>query len=197
MVLDALIWIKYKVDSTLTFRRSCREGVCGSCAMNIDGANTLACTKRIDEVDGAVKIHPLPHQEVVKDLVPDLTSFYAQYASIEPWLQDRHARRPRRNGGSRRKTAQSSTACTSASCAPPARPRARATGGTANDISGRPSCCRLIAGLTIRRDEAHRRTARRARGPVPAVPLPHHHELLQDLPEGSQPGQGDRRASRR
>jgi succinate dehydrogenase / fumarate reductase, iron-sulfur subunit len=87
MILDALITIKNTVDSTLTFRRSCREGVCGSCAMNIDGRNTLACTKGIDEIKGgAVQISPLPHMPVVKDLVPDLTNFYAQYASIEPWL---------------------------------------------------------------------------------------------------------------
>jgi len=87
MVLDALIKIKNEVDSTLTFRRSCREGVCGSCAMNIDGTNTLACTKFINEVKGDVKIYPLPHQPVVKDLVPDLTQAYAQYAAIEPWLK--------------------------------------------------------------------------------------------------------------
>jgi succinate dehydrogenase / fumarate reductase iron-sulfur subunit len=87
MVLDGIIWIKNKVDPTLTFRRSCREGICGSCAMNIDGANALACTTAIDEVKGgAVKIYPLPHMPVVKDLVPDLTNFYAQHASIEPWL---------------------------------------------------------------------------------------------------------------
>ena len=87
MVLDALIWIKSKVDATLTFRRSCREGVCGSCAMNIDGINTLACTRGTDDSRGAVRIHPLPHMPVVKDLVPDLTVFYAQHASIEPWLK--------------------------------------------------------------------------------------------------------------
>src|SRR2546421_5714314 len=86
MVLDALIWIKNTVDPTLTFRRSCREGVCGSCAMNIDGGNTLACTKDMKDIKGAVKVYPLPHQPVVKDLVPDLTNFYAQYAAIEPWL---------------------------------------------------------------------------------------------------------------
>jgi ferredoxin len=72
MVLDALLWIKNKVDPTLTLRRSCREGICGSCAMNIDGTNTLACTKGADEINGAVKIYPLPHMPVVKDLVPDL-----------------------------------------------------------------------------------------------------------------------------
>ena len=88
MILDGLIWIKNNIDPTLTFRRSCREGVCGSCAMNIDGQNTLACTRAMDEVaDGPIKVNPLPHQPVVKDLVPDLTNFYAQYASIEPWLK--------------------------------------------------------------------------------------------------------------
>lgn len=87
MVLDALIKIKNEMDPTLTFRRSCREGICGSCSMNIDGSNTLACTKPIDEVKGDVAITPLPHMEVVKDLVPDFKHFYAQYASIKPWLQ--------------------------------------------------------------------------------------------------------------
>ena len=89
MVLDALIKIKNEVDASLTFRRSCREGICGSCAMNIDGGNTLACTRAIDDVNGDVKVYPLPHMRVVKDLVPDLTNFYAQYASIKPWLQSR------------------------------------------------------------------------------------------------------------
>ena len=87
MVLDALLWIKNKIDPTLTLRRSCREGICGSCAMNIDGSNTLACTKGCDDIKGAVKVYPLPHMQVVKDLVPDLTTFYAQHASIQPYLQ--------------------------------------------------------------------------------------------------------------
>ncbi len=87
MVLDALIKIKNEIDSSLTFRRSCREGVCGSCAMNIDGTNTLACTKFIADVKGDVKVYPLPHMPVVRDLVPDLTVPYAQLASIEPWLK--------------------------------------------------------------------------------------------------------------
>ncbi|MFZ4762963.1 MAG: succinate dehydrogenase iron-sulfur subunit [Alphaproteobacteria bacterium] len=91
MVLDALIHIKNDIDSSLTFRRSCREGICGSCAMNIDGTNTLACTKPIDEVKGDVKISPLPHMPVVKDLVPDLTHVYAQYATIEPWMKTQSA----------------------------------------------------------------------------------------------------------
>ncbi|WP_375689090.1 succinate dehydrogenase iron-sulfur subunit [Pseudooceanicola sp. LIPI14-2-Ac024] len=87
MVLDALIKIKNEIDPTLTFRRSCREGICGSCAMNIDGINTLACIYGLDEISGDVKIYPLPHMEVVKDLIPDLTHFYAQHASIMPWLE--------------------------------------------------------------------------------------------------------------
>ncbi|MGB8634916.1 MAG: succinate dehydrogenase iron-sulfur subunit, partial [Rhodanobacteraceae bacterium] len=88
MVLDVLLKIKNEIDPTLTLRRSCREGVCGSCAMNIDGTNTLACTKAMDELPaGDVKIYPLPHMPVVKDLVPDLTHFYAQYASVEPWIK--------------------------------------------------------------------------------------------------------------
>jgi succinate dehydrogenase / fumarate reductase iron-sulfur subunit len=89
MVLDALIKIKNEIDSTLAFRRSCREGICGSCAMNIDGTNTLACTKAISDVKGEIRIYPLPHMPVVKDLVPDLSNFYAQYASIQPWLQSK------------------------------------------------------------------------------------------------------------
>ena len=87
MVLDAIIYIKNELDSSLTFRRSCREGICGSCAMNIAGTNTLACTQAIEDIKGDVKIYPLPHMPVIKDLVPDLTHFYAQYASIKPWLQ--------------------------------------------------------------------------------------------------------------
>ncbi|WP_299375134.1 succinate dehydrogenase iron-sulfur subunit [uncultured Tateyamaria sp.] len=87
MILDALIKIKNEIDPTLTFRRSCREGICGSCAMNIDGINTLACIYGMDEVKGDVKIYPLPHMPVVKDLIPDLTHFYAQHASIMPWLE--------------------------------------------------------------------------------------------------------------
>ncbi|WP_417579284.1 succinate dehydrogenase iron-sulfur subunit [Pelagibacterium sp.] len=88
MILDGLLWIKNNIDPTLTLRRSCREGICGSCAMNIDGANTLACTKGMEEVSsGAIKVYPLPHMPVVKDLVPDLSTFYEQHKSVQPWLQ--------------------------------------------------------------------------------------------------------------
>src|SRR6266480_3391665 len=88
MVLDALIKIKNEIDTTLTFRRSCREGVCGSCAMNIDGVNTLACLTPMDSLKkGTSRITPLPHLQVLKDLIPDLSGLYAQYELIEPWLQ--------------------------------------------------------------------------------------------------------------
>jgi len=96
MVLDAVIKIKNEIDPTLTFRRSCREGICGSCAMNIDGTNTLACTKPIAEIKGDVRINPLPHMPVVKDLVPDLTHFYAQYATIRPWIRTQSTTPPDR-----------------------------------------------------------------------------------------------------
>ena len=87
MLLDAIIYIKNEIDPTLTFRRSCREGICGSCSMNIGGTNTLACTKAIEEYKGDINIYPLPHMSVIKDLVSDMTNFYAQYASIKPWIK--------------------------------------------------------------------------------------------------------------
>jgi succinate dehydrogenase / fumarate reductase, iron-sulfur subunit len=90
MVLDALIKIKNEIDPTLSFRRSCREGICGSCAMNIDGVNTLACTRACSDLRSKeVRIYPLPHMPVVKDLIPDLTQFYEQYAAVKPWLTTR------------------------------------------------------------------------------------------------------------
>jgi len=96
MVLDAIIKIKDEIDPTLTFRRSCREGICGSCAMNIDGTNTLACTKPIADIKGDVKINPLPHLPVIKDIVPDLSHFYAQYATIRPWIRTQSTTPPDR-----------------------------------------------------------------------------------------------------
>ena len=96
MVLDAIIKIKNEIDPTLTFRRSCREGICGSCAMNIDGTNTLACTQPIAAIKGDVKVYPLPHLPVVKDIVPDLSHFYAQYATIRPWIRTQSTTPPDR-----------------------------------------------------------------------------------------------------
>lgn len=87
MVLDAMVAIKNEIDPTLTFRRSCREGICGSCSMNINGRNTLACISALDDFNGDINIYPLPHMPVHKDLVPDMTHFYAQHASVEPWIK--------------------------------------------------------------------------------------------------------------
>ncbi len=87
MILDALIKIKNELDPTLSFRRSCREGICGSCSMNINGRNELACTSAIDQYSGDIEVYPLPHMSVVRDLVTDLSNFYRQYAAIEPWLK--------------------------------------------------------------------------------------------------------------
>ena len=91
MVLDALIKIKNEIDTTLTFRRSCREGVCGSCSMNIDGINTLACLKPMAEIKKDITIYPLPHMRVIKDLVPDLKKAYEQLESIKPWLSSNNS----------------------------------------------------------------------------------------------------------
>jgi succinate dehydrogenase (ubiquinone) iron-sulfur subunit len=91
MLLDALIKIKTEQDPSLTFRRSCREGICGSCAMNVNGANTLACLCRVERNTSSMSVYPLPHMYVVKDLVSDLTQFYKQYKSIEPYLKQKGA----------------------------------------------------------------------------------------------------------
>ena len=96
MVLDAIIKIKNEIDPTLTFRRSCREGICGSCAMNIDGSNGLACLTRISS-GAPMKLHPLPHMYVIKDLVPDMNNFYDQYKAVQPWLQLKEESEPTYN----------------------------------------------------------------------------------------------------
>merc|ERR1712137_960640 len=90
MILDALIRIKDEIDPTLALRRSCREGICGSCAMNIDGKNGLACLTKVEKTADATRVAPLPHMFVVRDLVVDMSNFYAQYKSIEPWLKTKN-----------------------------------------------------------------------------------------------------------
>ena len=182
MVLDALLKVKNELDSTLTFRRSCREGICGSCAMNIDGQNTLACTKGLDDVKGDITIYPLPHMPVIKDLVPDLTDLYAQYASIEPWLKT-DTRSRKTNGASRAKTASSLTGFMSVFYAPAAQRRVRVIGGIPTNILARQFCFRLIAGWP---------TAATKRPVIgwmiwktrSGLSLPYDYELRQGLPEG-------------
>jgi succinate dehydrogenase/fumarate reductase iron-sulfur protein len=140
MVLDALIKIKSEIDPTLTFRRSCREGICGSCAMNIDGTDWLACTKAIGEIKGDVWIYPLPHMPVIKDLVPDLTHVLAQYHSIRPWLRTNTGPPPIASDRSRSLSARSWTASGNAFCASAAPVAARAGGGPATESSPRTWC---------------------------------------------------------
>ncbi len=192
MVLDALIWIKNKIDPTLTFRRSCREGVCGSCAMNIDGTNTLACTKACDDIKRHGEDLSAAAQPVVKDLVPDLTNFYAQYASIEPWLQTKTPTPEKewKQSHEDREKLDGLYECILCACCSTSCP---SYWWNSRPLS-RPG--RAAAGLSLDRRQPRRgdrRAARRSRGPVPALSLPHHHELRQGLPEGPQPGQGDRR----
>ena len=146
MVLDALIWIKNKIDPTLTFRRSCREGVCGSCAMNIDGTNTLACTKGMDEIKDTVKVYPLPHMARGQGPRAGHDELLRAVRLDRAVAARRRRRRPRRNGSRATRTGRSSTGSTSASCAPAARPPARATGGIRTAISARRRCCRPTAG---------------------------------------------------
>merc|ERR1719380_182849 len=141
MILDALIKIKDEIDPTLIFRRSCREGICGSCAMNIQGKNGLACLLYIEPDSKPIEIQPLPHTYVLKDLVPDMTNFYNQYKSIEPWLKRKEEKkRGRRSTCRAGRTATCSTACTSASFAHAARRLAPPTGGTRSTTSA-PRCC--------------------------------------------------------
>ena len=151
MVLDALIKIKNEIDSTLTFRRSCREGICGSCSMNIDGTNWLACTRFITDTAEPATIYPLNHLRVVKDLVPDLTHLYAQYALIEPWLKTdetrARARAPAKpEDAEKRSTARTARGRPRASCASAVRRDVRAIGGTAIAFSGLPCFCKPGAG---------------------------------------------------
>jgi hypothetical protein len=144
MILDALIKIKNEIDSTLSFRRSCREGICGSCAMNIDGKNGLACISACAAVKGDIKIYPLPHMPVVKDLIPDLTNFSTPPSSLgcRPG-----PRRPLTASGFRpRKSRKRSTGRPPVFCALAARPAAPPIGGTATGISDPQPCWRRIAG---------------------------------------------------
>ncbi len=147
MVLDALIKMKSEQDPTLTFRRSCREGICGSCAMNINGRNGLACTTAIEDLTGDIRITPLPHMEVIKDLVPDFTHFYAQYASIRPWLQ---TVTPTPSGKERLQSPRTAREARRALRMHPVRlllhlvPQLLVESATSS--SARRSCCRPIAG---------------------------------------------------
>jgi succinate dehydrogenase / fumarate reductase iron-sulfur subunit len=146
MVLDALFTIKNEIDSTLAFRRSCREGICGSCAMNINGRNTLSCIDPLHEIKGDINIYPLPHMDVIKDLVTDFTHFYAQYASIKPWLRTQTPPPPDRERLQSIEERERMTCRNAASSAPAAQRRVRAIGGTRTAFSDRLLYYRRIDG---------------------------------------------------
>jgi 2Fe-2S iron-sulfur cluster protein len=192
MVLDALIWIKNAIDPTLTFRRSCREGICGSCSMNIDGTNTLACTMAMDEIKGVIRVYPLPHMEVVKDLVLDLTHDYAQYALIEPWLKTATPV-PERE---RLQSPQNRAKLVGLEKLHPLLLLHDQLSQLLVEQRALPRAGRPAAGTPLNHGQprrGNRRAARQSRRPVPALPLPHHPELRPGLPEGPQPRQGHRR----
>jgi len=156
--------------------------ICGSCAMNIDGKNALACVSACADVKHDIKIYPLPHMPVIKDLIPDLTNFYAQYASIKPWLQTRTPPPPDGERLQSKEDQEKSTGLRHAFSAPAAPPAAPAIGGTAIDTSAR----RAAGGLPLDRRQPRRggrRAPRLSRGSVPAVPVPYHHELHRGMPE--------------
>src|SRR5206468_12483871 len=88
MLLDALQRIKSDMDDSLSLRRSCREGVCGSDAMNINGRNGLACTTRLSDLPNVVTLKPLAGLPIIRDLVVDMTLFFQQYHSVKPYVID-------------------------------------------------------------------------------------------------------------
>ena len=188
MVLDALIKIKNEIDPTLTFRRSCREGISGSCAMNMDGQQPhLHHRDRV--IKGDVQITPLPHLDVVKDLVPDLTHPYAQYASIQPWLKTASPA-PSRERLQKPKDRAKLEGCTNASCASAAPPAVQAIGG----IRPVPRARDLAPGLSLDRRQPGRSTGERLDQLEDPFRLYRCHTIMNcaKLSQGTQPGQGDR-----
>ena len=144
MLLDALVKLK-KMDPTIAFRRSCREGVCGSDAMNINGKNGLACLTNMNTLKGDIVLKPLPGLPVIRDLIVDMTQFFKQYHSIKPTCKAISTPPRTKSACSRPKSVKSSMACTNASCAPAARPPAPASGGIRTNSLARPACCKPTA----------------------------------------------------
>src|SRR3981081_1189163 len=197
LVLDGLIWIKKHIDPALTFRRSCREGICGSCSMNIDGQNTLACTKsKGDQNAGALTVYPLPHQPVVQDLVPDLTNFYAQFASIEPWLQTRSPTPQKEwlQSPEDREKLDGLYECILCACCSTSCP---SYWWNSERFLGPAALLKATRWTKDSRDEATGepvRVRRRATGQsgrsVPPISVPHHHELRESVSERTEPCRG-------
>ena len=184
MVLDGLIWIKNNVDPTLTFRRSCREGVCGSCSMNIGGTNTLACTLHADDAPERIAIYPLPHLPVIKDLVPDLTAFLRSAPVDRAMAQDRHANAAKGMAAEPRRSQQARRALR----VHPVRLLLDRLSVLLVERRPLSRSCHPLAGRSLGRGQprrAHRRAARRTRRSLQALSLPHHPQLHQGLPQGA------------
>ena len=191
MLLDALMKLKAQ-DPTLSFRRSCREGVCGSDAMNINGKNGLACLTNMLTLKGTIVLKPLPGLPVIRDLIVDMTQFFKQYNSIKPYLQSTTTSPPekeRLQSPEERDELNGLYECILCASCSTQLPELLVEPGQVRR-PGRPA-----AGLSLHRRQP-RRSHRRAPGqpgrPVPPVPLPHDHELRRRLPEGPEPDQGDR-----
>jgi succinate dehydrogenase / fumarate reductase, iron-sulfur subunit len=190
MLLDALMKLK-EVDPTLSFRRSCREGVCGSDAMNINGKNGLACLTNMNTLPGDIVLKPLPGLPVVRDLIVDMTLFFKQYHSIKPYLinDTQPPEKERLQSPEEREElnglyecilcASCSTSCPSFWWNP-------------DKFVGPAGLLQAYRFIADSRDQATSRAPRQPGRPVPPVPLPHHHELCRRLPQGPEPDQGDR-----
>src|SRR5665213_52307 len=192
MVLDALIWIKNKVDSTLTFRRSCREGICGSCAMNIDGTNWLACTRFISDLATPATIYPLANMRIIKDLVPDLTHVFAQYAAIKPWLQSRtpEPEKERLQSPQERSQLDGYYECILCFCCTSGCPSHWWKG---NRLLGPAVLLQAWRWLTDSRDETEGERLDALEDPFSALSVPHHSQLHPDVSQRIESWQGHRR----
>jgi succinate dehydrogenase / fumarate reductase, iron-sulfur subunit len=194
MLLDALMKLK-EVDPTLSFRRSCREGVCGSDAMNINGKNGLACLTNMNTLPGDIVLKPLPGLPVVRDLIVDMTLFFKQYHSIKPYLINETVppEKERLQSPEEREElnglyecilcASCSTSCPSFWWNP-------------DKFVGPAGLLQAYRFIADSRDQATSRAPGQPGRPVPPVPLPHHHELRRCLPQGPEPDQGDRQDQR-
>jgi succinate dehydrogenase / fumarate reductase iron-sulfur subunit len=181
-LLDVLTKLKAK-DDTLSYRRSCREGICGSDAMNINGKNGLACLTEIKDLKEPVVLRPLPGLPVIRDLIVDMTQFFKQYHSIKPYLvnNDPAPERERLQSPEDREELNGLYECILCACCSTSCP----------SFWWNPD--KFVGPLHRRHPRpGNQRAPRQPRGPVPPVPLPHHHELCRCLPEGSQPDQGHR-----
>ena len=190
MLLDALIRLK-EVDDTLSFRRSCREGVCGSDAMNINGKNGLACVTNLKDVKEPVELRPLPGLPVIRDLIVDMSQFFKQYHSIKPYLVNDTPppEKERLQSPEDREELDGLYECILCACCSTACPSFWWNPDKFVGPAGLLQAYRFIADS---RDEATERAPRQPRGSVPSVPLPHDHELRRRLPEGPESHEGDR-----